>query len=247
MKPRPGPEHAPFEGGPPPPPVLAPREKWLAVVYYPLYLAYLFWQLEGELGHWGTMVLLPFLLVLALNSGREAPFSSALASFGLRWGNLRRGLGMTLVLGVGLGLVQLFLSRSGPAVLEAFRTGTALYLFPLAFVLMLGMTGFTEEFFFRGFLQTRLEALAGSKWVGLILTSVLFGVYHLPYAYFNPNWPSSGDWGGAWMSALGQGIPGGLILGGLYLASGRNLVACVILHALVDTFPAMGLIKFGGG
>ena len=247
MNPRPVPDLTPLVGEPPHPWAPAAREMWLAVAYFPLYLAYLFWQLEGELGHWGTMVLLPLLLVLVLNWGREAPISSALASFGLRWGNLRRGLGVTLVLGVGLGLFQLFLSRSGPAVLEAFRTGTALYLLPLAFVLMLGMAGFTEEFFFRGFLQTRVEALAGSKWVGLILTSVLFGVYHLPYAYFNPNWPSAGDWGGAWMSALGQGIPGGLILGGLYLFSGRNLAACIILHALVDTFPAVGLIKFGGG
>lgn len=244
---RPGPELAPSDGGASRPWVPNPRESWVAVAYFPLYLAYLFWQLEGEFGHWGTMVLLPLLLVLVLNRGREAPISSALAGFGLRWGNLRRGLGVTVVLGVGLGVFQLFLSRSGPAVLEAFRTGTALYLLPLAFVLMLGMAGFTEEFFFRGFLQTRLEALAGSKWVGLILTSLLFGVYHLPYAYMNPNWPSSGDWGAAWISALGQGIPGGLILGGLYLFSGRNLAACIILHALVDTFPAMGLIKFGGG
>jgi membrane protease YdiL (CAAX protease family) len=247
MDPRPRPELTPFEGESPYPLALTSRETWLAVAYFPLYLAYLFWQLEGELGHWGTMVLLPLLLVLVLNRGREGPLRSALASFGLRWGNLRRGLGVTLVLGVGLGLFQVFLSRSGPAVLEAFRTGTALYLLPLAFVLMLGMAAFTEEFFFRGFLQTRIEALAGSKWVGLILTSVLFGVYHLPYAYFNPNWPSAGDWGAAWMSALGQGVPGGLILGGLYLFSGRNLAACILLHALVGAFPAMGLLKFGGG
>lgn len=246
MNPKPGPEPAAAQGESPHPWTPPAKEMWLASLYFPLYLAYLFWKLEGELGHWGTMVLLPFLLVMVLNRGREAPISSALASFGLRWGNLRKGLGGTLVLGVGLGLFQLFLSRSGPAALEAFRTGAALYLLPLAFVLMLGMAGFTEEFFFRGFLQTRIEALAGSKWTGLILTSVLFGVYHLPYAYFNPHWPSSGDWGAAWTSALGQGIPAGLILGGLYLFSGRNLAACVILHALVDTFPAMGLIKFGG-
>ena len=242
-----GPELAPAAGEAHDPWVPPAKEMWLALAYFPLYLAYLFWQLEGEFGHWGTMVLLPLLLVLALNWGREAPISSALASFGLRWGNLRRGLGLTLVLGVVLGLVQVFMSRSGPAVLEAFRAGTAVYLLPLAFLLMLGMAGFTEEFFFRGFLQTRIEAMAGSKWVGLILTSVLFGVYHLPYAYFNPNWPSSGDWGAAWMSALGQGIPGGLILGGLYLYSRKNLAACIVLHSLINSFPAIGLIKFGGG
>jgi membrane protease YdiL (CAAX protease family) len=223
------------------------KEKWLAPGYFLVYLGYLFWHGEGELGHWGTMVLLPFLLVFLLNRGEGGTFSSTLGSFGLRKGNLRRGLLVTLVLGVGLGLVQVFLSRSGPAVIEAFRNGTALYLLPLAFVLMLVMAGFTEEFFFRGFLQTRLEGLLRSRAAGLLVTSVLFGVYHLPYAYFNPNWPSAGDWGAAWASALGQGIPGGLILGGLYLYSRRNLLACILLHALVDTFPAVGLIKFGGG
>lgn len=247
MDPTTGPELAPAEGVAEGRPVLPAREMGLALAYFPIYLAYLFWQLEGEFGHWGSMVLLPLLLVLILNWGRAAPISSALASFGLRWGNLRRGLGLTLVLGVALGFLQVFMSRSGPEVLEAFRNGSAAYLLPLAFVLMLATAGFTEEFFFRGFLQTRLEGLLGSKWGGLVLTSVLFGVYHLPYAYFNPNWPSSGDWGAAWMSALGQGIPGGLILGGLYLHSRKNLAACIILHALINTFPAIGLLKFGGG
>jgi membrane protease YdiL (CAAX protease family) len=227
--------------------LLSNAESWLAPAYLLLYLAYLFWSLEGEVEHWGTLVLLPLLLVVLVNRGREKPLLSALASFGLRWGSLRRGLGLTIVLGVVLGMVQLFMSRSGPAALDAFRTGTALYLLPLSFLLMLGMAGFTEEFFFRGFLQTRFETLSGSKWWALLLTSVLFGLYHLPYAYFNPNWPSSGDWGAAWMSSLGQGIPGGLVLGGLYIYSRKNLAVCIILHALVDAFPVMGMIKFGGG
>jgi membrane protease YdiL (CAAX protease family) len=224
-----------------------PAEQWLAPVFFLGYMAYLFWSLEGELGHWGTMVLLPLLLVIFLNRGRENPFSSALATFGLKWGTLRRGLGLTMVLGVVLGMVQLFMSRSGPVALDAFRTGTALYLLPLSFVLMLALAGFTEEFFFRGFLQSRFETLMGSKWWALLLTSLLFGIYHLPYAYFNPNWPSAGDWGAAWMSSLGQGIPGGLVLGGLYIYSRKNLAVCIVLHALVDAFPVMGMIKFGGG
>jgi membrane protease YdiL (CAAX protease family) len=78
-----------------------------------------------------------------------------------------------------------------------------------------------------------------------VVASIFFGVYHLPYAYFNPNWPSAGDWGAAWSSALGQGIPGGLILGGLYLYTKRNLVACILLHALTNAFPVMGMIRFG--
>lgn len=219
---------------------------WVAPLYFLLYLAYLFWRREGELWHWVSLVLGPFLLVLALHGRAGGSLVSALGSLGLRRGNLRGGLRVTLVLGVILGFVQLFLSRSGTVALDAFHSGRALYLFPLAFVLMLFTAGFTEELFFRGFLQTRLEALTGSRWWGLGLASLLFGLYHLPYAYFNPQWPSAGDWGAALGASLGEGIPGGLVLGGLYLFSRRNLLAPILLHTLVDTFPAMGLIRFGG-
>lgn len=177
------------------PTAISPVETWLAPAYFLLYLAYLFWRLEDEALHWVSLVLIPVLLVMFLNRGMPKTVVSTLASFGLRWGNLTRGLGLTLVLGTALGLFQLFFSRSGPAAVEAFASGKALYLFPLAFILMILTAGFTEEVFFRGFLQTRLEALLGSKWGGLIVTSLFFGLYHLPYAYFNPNWPSAGDWG----------------------------------------------------
>jgi len=223
-----------------------PVGAWLAPGYFLLYLAYLFWSRESDALHWVSLVTIPLLVVLVIDLKAGGTLGTTLGSFGLRRRNLSGGLWLTLAIGVVLGMVQLFLSRSGPAVMEAFASGRALYLFPLAFVLMLLTAGFTEEFFFRGFLQTRLEFLSGSGWWGVILTSILFGIYHLPYAYFNPNWPSAGDWGAAWGASLGQGIPAGLILGWVYIRSRGNLVACVLLHALVDTFPAMGLLKFGG-
>lgn len=221
-------------------------EKWLAPLYFLGYLAYLFWHRESEALHWVSLVFIPFALVAFLNRNRPDPLAFSLAGFGFRRGNLTRGLGLTLILGTVLGLFQVFFSRSGPAVLEAFASGKALYLLPLAFIFVLFTAGFTEEFFFRGFLQTRLEALLGSKLGGLTATSLLFGLYHLPYAYFNPNWPSSGDWWAAWGSALGQGIPGGLVLGGVYLLARKNLLACILLHALIIAFPAMGMIRFSG-
>ena len=76
--------------------------------------------------------------------------------------------------------------------------------------------------------------------------ALLFGVYHLPYAYFNPFWPSAGDWSAAWVAALGNGVPGGLVLGTLYVKSNRNLVPCIVLHSMIGAFPAMTLLKFGG-
>jgi hypothetical protein len=96
------------------------------------------------------------------------------------------------------------------------------------------------------FRPTRLESLTGSRVWALVVASMFFGVYHLPYAYYNPNWPSAGNWGAAWSAALGQGIPAGLILGGLSLHTKKNLVACILLRTLTDALPFMGMIRFGG-
>lgn len=210
-------------------------------------MGWLFVHPEGELLHWPTLVLLPTLLVAWAHRTSGGSVRTALASLGLRGAAWTRGLAVAIVLGGLIGIYQALASRSSDVVLEAFRTGRAVWLFPLAFLLMLGLAGFTEELFFRGFLQTRLEALFRSRIAGWLTASLCFGVYHLPYAYFNPMWPSAGDWGAAWASALGQGIPGGLLLGGLYLYSGRNLVAPVVLHALIGAFPAMGVLRFGAG
>jgi len=223
-----------------------PVERWLALAYFALYWAYLFWHQENELWHWVTLVVIPLLLTLALRAQRPFPVTRTLASFGLLRGNLTRGLWVTLALGVVIGFTQTFLSRSGPAVVEAFTSGRALYLVPLIFALLLVLTGFTEEFFFRGFLQTRLERLFRSRGAGLAGATLLFGLYHVPYAYFNPAWPSAGSWRAAFSTGLVEGALGGLVLGGLFLYTRRNLVMCIVLHALVDTFPGMAMIKFGG-
>jgi membrane protease YdiL (CAAX protease family) len=216
-----------------------------APAYFCVYLTYLFWHRESEVGHWLSLVLLPMLIVWALHRASGGTLRGALASLGLGEVRWTRGLLTAVLLGAVLGLFQVLASRSAETVKAAFATGRAAWLLPVAFLVMLLTAGFTEELFFRGFLQTRLEGLLRSRVGGLLLASFCFGVYHLPYAYFNPRWPSAGHWGQAWGAALGQGIPGGLILGALYLYSGRNLLAPAVLHALVDAFPAMGMLHFG--
>jgi len=193
------------------------------------------------------MVLVPLLLIfLTLPRGRRT-IGAALASVGLRRANLRRGIGWAILAGALITVFQVFLGARADAIQELFRSGRAVWLLPLTFVLMLVMAGFTEEFLFRGFIQTRLETLFRSRWAAVIVTALLFGVYHLPYAYFNPSWPSHGDWGAAWGAALGNGVPGGLLLGALYVVSRGNLLACIVLHSLINAAPAMTLIHFGGG
>ncbi|MFC1660468.1 lysostaphin resistance A-like protein [Gemmatimonadota bacterium] len=228
-----------------------PDPAWIAPIYLLLYLSYLFWHQESELGHWISLVTIPLLLVLLTavtfgeGGGSRGLVRRVMRSVGLVGGRWRRGLFLALALGVLIGFYQMFASRWAEEILDILRSGEVLWRLPLAFVLMAMTAGFTEEFFFRGFLQTRLEALTGSRPAGLLLASVSFGVFHLPYAFFNPNWPSAGEWGAAWGAALVEGVPGGLVLGGLYLVSGRNLWACIILHALINAVPGMTMLRFG--
>ncbi len=189
----------------------------------------------------------PFGLTLAtVPRGDGGRARRALAALGLRWGGLRAGLVWAVPLGLVLGALQLLLSSRAGAIRVFLEDGSIAWLLPIVFLLMFLTAGFTEELFFRGFLQPRLERLTGSAAAGLVLASLCFGLYHLPYAYLNPRWPSAGDWGAAWTAALGQGVPGGLILGGVYLGSRRNVVACAVVHALINTLPGLTMVHIGG-
>jgi membrane protease YdiL (CAAX protease family) len=222
------------------------RDGWIALAYTLLYVGYLFWRQESEAAHWITMVMLPLAIAsLALPRG-ERTAARALGSLGIRRGHFKAGVIWALLGGILITAFQAFYGGQAEAVQALFRNGRALWLLPLTFLLMMGLAGFTEEVLFRGFLQTRLEKLLRSRWLAVVAAAFLFGLYHLPYAYLNPRWPSHGDWSTAWSAALGNGVPGGLILGALYVVSRGNLLACVVLHSLINVAPAMTLIHFGG-
>jgi membrane protease YdiL (CAAX protease family) len=222
-------------------------EAVFGLCYFAAYLAYLFVATENELMHWVTLVFAPLLLLGLLQRRGPTPGSlvRTLATVGIARGNLRRGVVWAVVLGLLLGSLQFAMSRHSSEIWELLRTGRALLLFPLAFVLMVFTAAFTEEFFFRGVLQTRLTRLVHSKFIGVAVTSILFGIYHLPYAYMDPDWPSHGDIKSALYASLFQGIPLGVILGVLYERTKRNLFACVVLHAVFNSVPGMTMIKFG--
>lgn len=222
------------------------RESWAALAYVAVYLGYLFATLESDFTHWVTLVAIPVLIALTFGGWRRS-LPAVLGTFGLRREGWTRGLGWALLLGAAITVLQVTLFGNRHEILALIESGRALWLYPLMLLLMFAMAGFTEEFFFRGFLQTRLEVLTRSPWAAVAIVAVLFSLYHLPYAYLNPMWPSAGDWGLAWRAAFSNGLPGGLVLGALYTLSGRNLVPCIVLHSMINAAPAMTMIKFGGG
>lgn len=211
-----------------------------ALLYFGAYMAYLFAHPENELMHWVTLVSVPFIGLYLLQRRKMSafPLQRTLATVGLRRENLRSGLHWAVLLGLGLSALQLAVSRRSGEILQIFQSGRFLFLFPITLLIMLLTAGFTEEFFFRGVVQTRLASRLNSNFWAVAATSVLFSVYHLPYAYLNPRWPSHGNLPAAVNSALVVGGFGGVILGTVY-ARTRNLVACVVVHALINVLPGM--------
>lgn len=224
------------------------REAFAALAYYVAYLGYLFINQESDLLHWVSLVILPFALICIYQRYTWSAWAlgGGLGTVGLSKGNLSTGLLWAIPIGLGISLVmQLYFSRQQEAFRELLTSGRVLYLAPIALLLLLLTTGFTEEFFFRGVLQTRLAELFKSNVLAVLAVSVLFALYHLPYAYLNPNWPSHGDLGAALQAAMFNGILGGVVLGVVYVKAKGNLIACIIFHALIDVFPAMTQIRFG--
>jgi membrane protease YdiL (CAAX protease family) len=91
------------------------------------------------------------------------------------------------------------------------------------------LAAFGEEMTYRGYVLNRAADLGGRRpwaWAAsLLFTMALFGFGH---SY--------------------QGLPGmidtglhGLLLGALYLATGRNLWACILAHGVSDTIAFTGV------
>src|SRR5439155_226599 len=94
--------------------------------------------------------------------------------------------------------------------------------YPFALVGVFLIIALPEELLFRGFLQTGLERTLRSRWRGLALTAVLFGLSHWNHPPV-PNWPY----------VLLATLAG--VFYGLAFQAQRRLLAAAVTHALVDT------------
>jgi uncharacterized protein len=92
-----------------------------------------------------------------------------------------------------------------------------------------GSAAFGEEIGYRGYLLNRAAEAGGggtrASWAAVILVSVLFGYGHY---YKGPS------------GIVSSGVAG-LILGGAYLLSGRNLWTSILAHGMIDTFGLVAL------
>ena len=91
--------------------------------------------------------------------------------------------------------------------------------------------------------RNTLHATQNNK-SGILITAFLFGIYHLPYAYFSADWPPHGDFVWGLSSVLAEQMVAGALLGILWWRT-RNIAAPVLLHALVNTAAIMTSLNFG--
>jgi membrane protease YdiL (CAAX protease family) len=121
-------------------------------------------------------------------------------------------------------------AANGPAVIKEAKASWKAAL--LALGLVWTFAAFGEEMGYRGYLMTRAADVGNRSrlayLVALLASSVLFGYGHY---YKGP-------------AGILQSTVSGLILGGAYLLSGRNLWVSIVAHGCADTI-AIAAVFFG--
>ena len=214
--------------------------------YFVLYLVYLFLAInvENEWLHWITLVLLPSAIITLIGSWKGASFRSRVQYLAALLCPSRKrllvGVMVALALGLILGSLQLLLSRDREILMEALSTGKFLYAFPLAVGLMMLTAGFTEEYFFRGLLQSSLLISLGSKFWAISTAAVAFGLYHLPYAYLLTSWPSHGHLQAAFVEGVIPSVILGAVFGYVQIQF-QNVLIPMIAHSVFNACWALKL------
>lgn len=139
----------------------------------------------------------------------------------------RKDTGKMLFLGFALSAILLAIYGLLTTSLGGGFVGFSLF---LAYDLILDIiVGFSEETFWRGYIQTRLIAYCGTN-KGLVVTSLLFAVlWHFPIAYYV-------ETSGVMLEALAWTLlrfPIGLFLGYIMVKS-QNIVPSSIVHIFIN-------------
>jgi membrane protease YdiL (CAAX protease family) len=228
-------------------------ESWVMLGYYLVFLILSFITqggglFGGEFSKWLWFIALPILLVF-LFSLPQKHIASLFQSIGLRSQGLKKAVLLAfLSYAVFVFIIPIILPESQWQTLQTlFHTPLKLVvLIPLSFLFSLMTAAFTEEVFFRGILQTRLSIIFRSEIRSCLSVAFLFGIYHLPYAFYLTSWPTHGNMIWAISSVLAEQMMAGLLLGILWFRT-RNLAAPILFHALVNTAAIMTSININFG
>lgn len=112
-------------------------------------------------------------LLLAFPLGLVLGKRANIQSFGLVKGIPKVGLSLSLIAIILAFLLSLLRFKLSLPELHISLLATVIY------------APITEELFFRGYLQPKLQGRFG-RWLGLIITAVLFTIIHLPKVFLTP-------------------------------------------------------------
>jgi membrane protease YdiL (CAAX protease family) len=160
-----------------------------------------------------------------------------LPDFGITSTFLKGNLRVALLVGLLVGAMLITMTPGGRLIRSgSYPVGELLRPFALGFGFALIGAAIHEEFFFRAVLQTRLAAFLKSDVSGLVLATLFFAVYHLPFQYYGGRSAGSLDY--ALGLSLTDGVFGGLVLGVVWMRT-HNLLAPVLVHALIDAISLL--------
>lgn len=115
-------------------------------------------------------------------------------------------------------------------VINIINGSTSLMMLGTMFLGNLLRNGFSEEFLFRGALQTRLKQWLGSDWA-LVLQALVFAVWHLGA---DTQFMGGDVWQGLALGIASHSISG-LAMGVIFQRT-RNLIAPSIVHVVINMF-----------
>ena len=167
------------------------------------------------------------------------PFVAFRPRFPLRFG--RRDAIVAALLFIVMTFFQGAFGNGFRKIADAGLTGLPLAIATLAsFIWMSIEAGLVEEFSFRGIVQTRLEQATRSAAGGIVITSIVFALIHVPGLYLRTGQTNESFTKPSPLFAVCYAItilsPIALFLGYLWTRT-RNLLLLVLVHGAIDMVP----------
>ena len=192
----------------------------------------------NELSNWLFLVLFPLLIIAAF---RKEKVIQTLREAGLKRFDRKTVLRILLICAVYQGVIFLIFGLGGSYsnILDILQM---LIRLPVFFCLMILTAAFTEEFFFRGILQRTMMNSLKRPYLAILLTSILFALYHFPFAYYL--WDdTAGNILDSLKMVMMEHVLAGCALGLIYYRSNKNLWSSIILHAFINAaIMALGTV-----
>ena len=191
-------------------------------------------NLINEAANWLFLVLFPLFITGWL---KKENLVTTLKKTGLIRFNKKTLLKTLIVCILYQGSIILIFSLGGGAP-DLFKN--ILSKFPKLFCIMIFTAAFTEEFFFRGILQRTMVRSLKRPYIAILLTSILFGLYHYPFAFYL--WDeTAGSIANSLKTILTDQAVSGFALGLIYYKSNETLWSSIILHAFINaTIMSLG-------